>query len=84
MFNRSVLLTEDVTPNVDASAYYQDSVTNHYARIVHGANTDGRGYAFSFDDFMPTGGEDQSGAVQDGAPQLLTVTVGGKMTMQGK
>ena len=34
-------------------------------------------YAFPFDDVTPTGAPDQSGAVQDGAPGVLTVAVGG-------
>ena len=50
--------------------------TNHYARIVHGTSLDGRGYAFPYDDVAPTGGADQSGAVVDSNPTLLTVTLG--------
>lgn len=44
---------------------------------MHAANLDGRGYAFPYDDVTPTRGVDQSGAVQDGSPKLLTVVVGG-------
>ena len=76
-FNRSTLLVETTTPSVNPSLYYQTSPTNHYARIVHSVNLDGRGYAFPYDDVTPTGGQDQSGAVFDGSPQLFTVTVGG-------
>lgn len=76
-FNRSTILNDTVTPSTSPAGYYQDPVTNHYARIVHAANADGKGYAFPFDDVTPNGGEDQSGAVQDGAPQSLTVAVGG-------
>lgn len=76
-FNRSTLLVETTTPSANTSLYYQTSPTNHYARIVHSVNLDGRGYAFPYDDVAPTGGQDQSGAVFDGSPQLLTVAVGG-------
>jgi hypothetical protein len=78
-FNRSTLLMNSKQPdNEVASTYYQTSPTNHYARIVHAANTDGRGYAFPYDDVGPSSGQDQSGAVSDGSPALLTVSVGGK------
>ena len=60
-----------------AQNYYQTSPTNHYARIVHAANLDGKGYAFPYDDVTPSGGADVSGFVADGAPKLLTVAVGG-------
>ena len=76
-FNRSTLLIDSVEPSTTPSQYYQDAVTNHYARIVHAANLDGLGYAFPYDDVTPTGGINQSGAVQDPSPQLLTVAVGG-------
>ena len=76
-FDRSTLLVDEVTPSATSAEYYQDKTTNHYARIVHAANADGKGYAFPFDDVTPTGGVDQSGAVQDPNPQLLTVSVGG-------
>jgi len=32
---------------------------------------------FPFDDVAPNGGQDQSGAVMDGNPDVFTVTVGG-------
>ena len=76
-FDRSTLLVDTSTPGATPAEYYQDKITNHYARIVHAANADGKGYAFPFDDVKPDGAEDQSGAVQDGSPQLWTVTVGG-------
>uniref|UniRef100_A0A093V5F4 Glucan endo-1,3-beta-glucosidase n=1 Tax=Talaromyces marneffei PM1 TaxID=1077442 RepID=A0A093V5F4_TALMA len=77
-FNRSTLLTNSNTPeNEDASKYYQNAITNHYARIVHAANLDGRGYTFPYDDVAPTNGADQSGSIHDPNPQLLTVAVGG-------
>jgi hypothetical protein len=77
-FNRSTLLIDSVQPDDEnVSTYYQNSPTNHYARIVHAANLDGRGYAFPYDDVGPSGGSDQSGSLSDGSPQLLTVAVGG-------
>ena len=76
-FNRSTLLIDSVEPSGGPGNYYQNPITNHYSRIVHAANLDGLGYAFPYDDVTPTGGQDQSGAVNDGSPQLLTVAVGG-------
>lgn len=82
-FNRSTLLIDPVQPTATPSQYYQNAVTNHYARIVHAANLDGLGYAFPYDDVTPTGGVNQSGAVQDASPQLLTVAVGGGNASSG-
>lgn len=76
-FNRSTLLIDTVEPSAGPGQYYQNPITNHYSRIVHGANLDGLGYAFPYDDVAPSGGRDQSGAVSDGSPLLLTVAVGG-------
>ncbi|KAI1133038.1 glucanase B [Nemania abortiva] len=82
-FNRSTLVASANQPEAvqtdGVNNYYQTSPTNHYARIVHGVNLDGRGYAFPYDDVVATGatGPDQAGTVFDGSPQLLTVTVGG-------
>lgn len=76
-FNRSTLLIDTLEPSAGPGQYYRNAITNHYARIVHAANLDGLGYAFPYDDVTSTGGKDQSGAVQDGSPQLLTVAVGG-------
>jgi Beta-1,3-glucanase len=77
-FNRSTLLMNSQQPNKEVeSSYYQTAPTNHYSRIVHAVNTDGRGYAFPYDDVGPSDGQDQSGAVSDGSPVLLTVNLGG-------
>ncbi|KAJ9644068.1 hypothetical protein H2201_007784 [Coniosporium apollinis] len=78
-FNRSTLLNSDIIPappNVGRA--YQYPITNHYARIVHSVNLDGRGYAFPYDDVAPDDGRDQSGAVFDSRPRLLRVAVGGQ------
>ena len=83
-FNRTTLLIDSDQPDDENPAnYYQNSVTNHYARIVHAANLDGRGYAFPYDDVTPTGGVDQSGFVSDGNPTLLTIAVGGGTASAG-
>lgn len=77
-FNRSTLLINSFQPDDEnVSTYYTTSPTNHYARIVHAANLDGRGYAFPYDDVGPTGGADQSGSISDASPSLLTVAIGG-------
>jgi Beta-1,3-glucanase/Carbohydrate binding module (family 6) len=77
-FNRSTLLIDTDQPDGENPAnYYKNSITNHYARIVHAANLDGRGYAFPYDDVAPTNGADQSGFISDPSPALFTITVGG-------
>ncbi|ACU74083.1 Carbohydrate binding family 6 [Catenulispora acidiphila DSM 44928] len=77
-FNRSTLLIDATQPDGENPAnYYKNAITNHYSRIAHAANLDSRGYGFPYDDVAPNGGADQSGAVSDGNPTLLTVAVGG-------
>ncbi|ROW17592.1 hypothetical protein VPNG_00566 [Cytospora leucostoma] len=77
-FNRSTLLIDSLQPdNEVVSTYYANSVTNHYSRILHATNLDGKGYAFPYDDVGPSDGADQSGSLFDSNPKLLTVTVGG-------
>jgi hypothetical protein len=74
-FNRSIMLTHPSQPNGTTTAdYYQGSVTNHWARVVH-ANSP-IGYAFPYDDVRPDGQPDVSGAAHDGNPRRFTVTVG--------
>jgi hypothetical protein len=82
--NRSTLVAFATQPDgagdgAVSSNYYKTNPTNHYSRIVHSVNLDGRGYAFPYDDVVPSGatGPDQAGTVFDGAPELLTVTLGG-------
>ncbi|KAI7270421.1 glucanase b [Hortaea werneckii] len=77
-FNRSTLLLSNVTPNgTNPTQYYQNPTTNHYARIVHAANLDGKGYTFPYDDVTPDGGVGQEGAVFSFEPKELLVAVGG-------
>ncbi|RDL40875.1 uncharacterized protein BP5553_00854 [Venustampulla echinocandica] len=79
--NRSTLLLDSIQPHVgagsNAAPYYTGKVTNHYARIVHAANVDGRGYAFPYDDVSPGDSIDASGFVSDGSPANLLIAVGG-------
>lgn len=77
-FNRSVLLDTNQTPNGNNPAnYYKHATTNHFARIVHQVQKDGRGYAFPYDDVVPDGGSDVAGVLYDSNPTLWTVAVGG-------
>jgi hypothetical protein len=75
-YNRSTLHLLTPQP-ADPSLAYKYPITNHYARILHQVELDGRGYAFPYDDVTPTGGLDQSGSVSDPNPVLLTIIVGG-------
>jgi hypothetical protein len=72
-----LLIDADQPDDEEVSTYYTSSITNHYARIVHAANVDGRGYCFPYDDVTPTGGADQSGYVANATPANFLVTVGG-------
>ncbi|RMD42995.1 hypothetical protein DV735_g2121, partial [Chaetothyriales sp. CBS 134920] len=73
--SRGTALKADEFPEPQ-SLYYSEPVVNHYARIVHEANLDGKGYAFPYDDVQPSGGADQSGEVHAGDPLVWTVSVG--------
>jgi len=76
-FVRSTLLRTEEHPS-PPNTFYKEDPTNHYSRIVHENNIDRKGYAFAYDDVQPDGGEDQSGKVNDGAPALFTVMIGGQ------
>lgn len=75
-FNRSTIHTG--SEPADPSLYYKSSPTNHYSRILHETNLDGRGYGFPYDDVKKSGSLDQSGSVFDPNPVLLSITVGGE------
>ncbi|OAA65230.1 glucanase b [Niveomyces insectorum RCEF 264] len=60
-FQRGTLLTSAEQPAAEADAFYRTDPTNHYSRLVHAANVDGKGYAFAYDDVQADGGPDQSG-----------------------
>lgn len=76
-FHRSTLLVKDgnVQPKLKASGYYKEEPTNHYSRLVHLHEVDGKGYAFPYDDVNPDG-ENASGVVSSGRPDTLTVYFG--------
>lgn len=76
-FVRSSLLDAEEQPS-HPSTFYRRDPSNHYARLVHVHNVDGKGYAFAYDDVQPDNGEDQSGKVNAGDPVLFSVIVGGK------
>ncbi|EKD14962.1 uncharacterized protein L3040_003841 [Drepanopeziza brunnea f. sp. 'multigermtubi'] len=74
--NRSTLLRNPAQPTAETVAsFYAHDVTNHYARLVHAANPDGRGYAFPYDDVPAPGDVDQSGFVT-GQPRAFHVCIG--------
>jgi hypothetical protein len=77
-FVRSTLLVDggDVQPKLGQDQYYKVDPTNHYSRIVHSYEVDGKGYAFPYDDVNPDGNENASGVVS-GVPDILTIFVGG-------
>ncbi|THW79736.1 glucanase b [Aureobasidium pullulans] len=81
-FIRTTLVTQTQQPS-DPSTYYLTDPTNHYCRIVHERNLDKKGYGFAYDDVQPEGGADQSGKVNDGAPALFTIAVGGNRVYAG-
>lgn len=76
--NRSTLATEANQPSTSKEQYYAHVTTNHYSRIVHEVNLDGRGYAFPYDDV--TTGADQAGTLFTPEPALFTIAVGGRGT----
>ncbi|MDO0929371.1 beta-1,3-glucanase family protein [Streptomyces sp. TG1A-8] len=75
--NRSSLLVPGGAsqPNgVTPAQYYTESVTNHYARLVHRYAT--IGYAFPYDDVGPTGAAPVDGHLQDAAPTSWSIILG--------
>jgi hypothetical protein len=69
-FNRSTLLVNPNQPDTSTASFYQDPVTNHYARKIHAQMADGKGYAFAFDDVG-----NQESLVHDGDPQQAYLTL---------
>lgn len=77
-FNRSTLLINSDQPDGEqVSQYYQNSITNHYARIAHATCPDGLGYAFPYDDVDASAAANVAGTVADSDPQTFTITFGG-------
>lgn len=85
-FVRSTLLLDggNDQPSLGQSSYYTVSPTNHYSRIVHSYEVDGRGYAFPYDDVNPDGNENASGVVSSDNVQSLTVYVGAPPPTRGQ
>lgn len=69
-FNRSTLLVNPNQPDTSTAGFYQDPVTNHYARIIHERMADSKAYAFPFDDVG-----DHESLVHDSAPQQGYLTL---------
>ncbi|MFI1050645.1 glycoside hydrolase family 64 protein [Streptomyces griseoruber] len=69
-FNRSTLLVDPSQPDTTTANFYQDAVTNHYARAIHARMADGKAYAFAFDDV----GQQES-LVHDGSPRQAYLTL---------
>lgn len=70
-FNRSVLASHTSQPDTDPGTFYQTSVTNHFARVMHKYSADGKAYGFAFDDVAGF-----ASYIQDTAPTSLTITLG--------
>ncbi|WUA62394.1 glycoside hydrolase family 64 protein [Streptomyces sp. NBC_00224] len=69
-YNRSTLLVNPNQPDTGSAAFYQDAVTNQYAREIHARMADGKAYAFAFDDV----GNHES-LVNDGDPRQAYLTL---------
>jgi hypothetical protein len=69
-YNRSTLLVNSNQPDTSSTAFYQDVVTNHYARKIHAQMAGGKAYAFAFDDV----GNYES-LVNDSNPQRAYITL---------
>ncbi|MFG3577873.1 beta-1,3-glucanase family protein [Micromonospora chersina] len=48
--NRGTLGTIDTQPSTNPADFYRNNPTNQYARLIHANMTDGKAYAFAFDD----------------------------------
>jgi Beta-1,3-glucanase/Ricin-type beta-trefoil lectin domain len=68
--NRGTLGTIDTQPSTDPAAFYQNSPTNQYAKIIHANMADGKAYGFAFDDV----GNFES-LVNDGDPRSAGITL---------
>jgi len=68
--HRSTLAAIHTQPSYDAGKFYKTPVTDHYSRILHSFEKDGRAYGFAFDDV----GHFES-LVHDAAPKSATITL---------
>jgi hypothetical protein len=48
--NRGTIGTIDTQPSTNAADFYKNNPTNVYAKVIHANMTDGKAYAFAFDD----------------------------------
>jgi hypothetical protein len=69
-FNRSTLLENAAQPATDPSGFYEEAVTNHYARAMHANSKDAKAYGFAFDDVAGF-----ASYIQDTAPSSIHVTL---------
>lgn len=69
-YNRSTLLTNPNQPDTSSAGFYQDSVTNQYAREIHARMADSKAYGFAFDDVG-----DFESLVHDGNPAQAFMTL---------
>lgn len=77
-FVRSALLVDggNQQPGPD-TGYYTVDPTQHYSRIIHETEVDGKGYAFSYDDVNPTNSDDAAGLINSPNPSTLVFYIGG-------
>ncbi|MCB5909905.1 beta-1,3-glucanase family protein [Streptomyces pinistramenti] len=68
--NRSTLVSAAAQPATDPAAFYQEQLTNHYAKAMHAATADGKAYGFAFDDVAGF-----ASYIEDGAPKEITLTL---------
>jgi hypothetical protein len=69
--NRSTLLDHPDQPTTDPATFHPDGVaTNDYVRTLHEITSDGRAYAFPFDDVA-----DHAPLLHDPTPSALTLTL---------
>ena len=67
---RTTLGTQKVEPSTDASTFYQNDLTNEYAKVIHEQMVDGKAYAFAFDDVA-----NQESLVHSGDPTSIAITL---------
>ncbi|CAK4031280.1 glucanase B [Lecanosticta acicola] len=80
-FNRGTLLNGggNIQPSAAPNTYYTSSqgVWNHFSQSVHRHESNGLGYAFSYDDVSPSDAQNVAGVVQSAKPNTLSFLVGG-------
>ncbi|AOR30376.1 glycosyl hydrolase [Streptomyces fodineus] len=69
-FNRSTLVNHSKQPTTHAGAFYDTAVTNHYAKAIHAATTNGKAYGFAFDDVAGW-----ASYIQDAGPRHMHLTL---------